>query len=251
MRFPRSGGVLLHPTSFPGPYGIGDLGDAAYRFIDFLARSRQSLWQVLPLGPTGYGDSPYQSFSSFSGNPLLISPERLVRDGFLPASALQDVPNLPSKRVDYGPVIAYKTELLHRAHAHFQDCGSTQQREAFAWFCAEQTAWLEDYALFMAIKSHHMPQDGGVWNTWPKDIALRESNAMRSWSEQLSGEVSRHKFQQFLFFRQWLDLKGYANSHGIRVIGDMPIFVAFDSADVWAAQELFYLKEDGLSLIHI
>ncbi|MBC8447519.1 MAG: 4-alpha-glucanotransferase [Chloroflexi bacterium] len=245
MRFPRSGGVLLHPTSLPGRYGIGDLGDAAYDFVDFLVQSKQSLWQVLPLGPTGYGDSPYQSFSAFAGNPLLISPDRLVREGFLPAAAVQDVPDFPAQRVDYGPVIAYKNGLLRSAYAHFQAHGTAEQREACARFCAEQAAWLDDFALFMALKTYHMHQHGGVWNTWPRDIALREATAMARWSQQLADQVTLHKFQQFLFFQQWLELKRYANERSIRIIGDVPIFVAFDSADVWAHQELFYLKEDG------
>ena len=245
MSFPRSGGVLLHPTSLPSRYGIGDLGDAAYHFIDFLVKSKQSLWQVLPLCPTGYGDSPYQCFSAFAGNPLLISPDRLVREGFLPAEALRDVHGFPAHRVDYGPLITYKNDLLRQAHAHFQAHGSAQQQEALGQFCAAQAAWLDDFALFMALKTHHMHQQGGVWNTWPRDIALREATAMERWAQELADQVNLHKFQQFLFFQQWLELKTYANQRGIRIVGDVPIFVAFDSADLWANQELFYLKKDG------
>jgi len=245
MRFPRSGGVLLHPTSFPSRYGIGDLGDAAYDFVDFLVKSKQTLWQVLPLGPTGYGDSPYQSFSAFAGNPLLISPDRLVRDGFLPAEELEDVPDFPAHRVDYGRVIPYKNDLFRRAHAHFQAHGTAEQREAFERFCTEHAGWLEDFALFMALKAYHAQHDSGVWNTWPRDIVRREPAAMQRWAQRLAGEIAFHKFQQFLFFRQWLELKAYANERGIRIIGDVPIFVALDSADVWANQELFYLKENG------
>jgi len=242
---PRSGGVLVHPTSFPGRYGIGDLGDAAYQFVDFLVKSKQSLWQVLPLGPTGYGDSPYQCFSAFAGNPLLISPDRLAREGYLPADALYDVPDFPTRKVDFGPVITYKNDLLKRAHVHFRASGTAGQREALDQFCAEQAGWLDDFALFMALKSHYMHRDGGVWNTWPREIAFREPAAMEQWSEKLADQVDLFKFQQFLFFRQWLELKNYANQRGIRIVGDVPIFVAFDSADVWANPDLFYLKKDG------
>jgi 4-alpha-glucanotransferase len=245
MRFPRSGGVLVHPSSFPGRYGIGDLGDTAYQFVDFLAQSKQSLWQILPLGPTGYGDSPYQGFSAFAGNPLLISPDRLERDGHLPAEALADVPDLTAHGVDYGPVIETKRNLLSSAHSHFQSRGTREQRRAFHRFCHENASWLDDYALFMALKAHHMGHRGGMWNTWPEEIALRRPAAMERWSCRLGTQVEFHQFQQFLFFGQWLELRSYANERGIRIIGDVPIFVAFDSADVWANQDLFYLKSDG------
>jgi 4-alpha-glucanotransferase len=245
MQFPRAAGVLVHPTCFPSRYGIGDLGEAAYHFIDFLRQGKQTYWQVLPLGPTGYGDSPYQSFSAFAGNPLLISPDRLVQDGYLPAEAVQETPPFPRHEVDYGPVIEYKNDLLRRAHAYFQAQGTAAQRRAFDYFCSQNAAWLDDFALFMAVKSYHMAQEGGVWNTWPAGIARREPAAMVEWSERLGSEVEGHKFWQFLFFQQWLALKQYANEHGILVIGDIPIFVAFDSADVWANPDLFYLNEDG------
>ncbi len=245
MRFPRSGGVLLHPTSFPGRYGIGDLGDAAYRFIDFLRKAGQTLWQVLPLGPTGYGDSPYQSFSAFAGNPLLISPDLLVRRGYLQAADIADVPEFPVHRVDFWPVIQYKTGLLRLAQAQFKVGGAAQERAAFDAFCQDQAHWLDDFALFMALKTHHMTHQGGVWNTWPKAIAFRKPAAMKRWSSQLADQVAFHKFQQFLFFQQWLELKTYANDRGIRIIGDIPIFVAFDSADLWANRDLFFLRPDG------
>ena len=245
MRFPRSGGVLVHPTSFPGRYGIGDLGDTAYHFVDFLAQSKQSHWQILPLGPTGYGDSPYQSFSAFAGNPLLIGPDRLERDGYLPAEALADVPDLTAHRVDFGPVIEYKRNMLSSAYSHFESRGTREQRDAFHRFCHENASWLDDYALFMALKVHHMGHRGGMWNTWPKEIALRRPAAMERWSRSMATQVEFHQFQQFLFFGQWLELRSYANERGIRIIGDVPIFVAFDSADVWANQDLFYLKNDG------
>ncbi|MCI0394575.1 MAG: 4-alpha-glucanotransferase, partial [Chloroflexi bacterium] len=245
MRFPRSGGVLIHPTSFPGRYGIGDLGEAAYRFVDFLEWCKQTIWQVLPLGPTGYGDSPYQAFSAFAGNPLLISPDRLVQEGYLPAGAVASVPNLPTYRVDFGPVINYKNELLRQAYEHFQEQGTAEQQEAFEQFCAVQAGWLDDFALFMALKAHHADQAGGVWNTWPKELVRRRPAALKKWAGTLNAEVVRHKFNQFLFFEQWLALKQYANERGIRIVGDVPIFVAFDSADVWANSDLFYLDRAG------
>ncbi|MDX1414463.1 MAG: 4-alpha-glucanotransferase [Candidatus Promineifilaceae bacterium] len=245
MRFPRSAGVLAHPTSFPGRYGIGDIGGAAYNFIDFLVKSRQSLWQILPLGPTGYGDSPYQSFSAFAGNPLLISPDKLVQDGYLSAAALEDVPRFPRDKVDFGWVIDYKGKLLKQAFDQFQHYGLGDQRVEFEAFCAEQASWLDDYALFMALKNFHVEHEGGVWNTWPEDIARHQPQAVAWWAEHLETEVKMQKFMQYLFFDQWLALKAYANERGIKVVGDIPIFVAFDSADVWANPDLFYLNEDG------
>lgn len=245
MRFPRAAGVLTHPTSFPSRYGVGDFGAAAYRFVDFLVESQQSYWQLLPLGPTGYADSPYQCFSAFAGNPLLISPDRLVNEGYLPADVVRNVPSFPTRAVDYGPVIEYKNNLFQAAFAHFQTHATPEQTAVFKQFCSENGSWLDDFALFMALKNHHKEQAGGVWNTWPADIAQREPEAMASWSRRLAEEIALHKFLQFLFFRQWLDLKQYANERGVRIIGDIPIFVAFDSADVWANQTLFYLNEDG------
>ena len=249
MRFPRNAGVLAHPTSFPGRYGIGDLGGAAYHFVDFLVKSRQSLWQILPLGPTGYGDSPYQCFSAFAGNPLLISPDKLVQDGFLPASAVEEVPLFSKEKVDYGWVIDFKQKLLLRAFEQFQVYGLGGQREAFEQFCGEQGYWLDDFALFMALKNHHVEHEGGVWNTWPEDIARRQEEAMTAWAEELADEIRMHKFFQYLFFTQWLELKTYANERDIRIIGDIPIFVAFDSADVWANSVLFSLNEDGSPMV--
>lgn len=245
MRFPRSAGVLLHPTSLPSPYGIGDLGQGAYRFIDFLVESQQSLWQVLPLGPTGYADSPYQAFSAFAGNPMLISPQKLVEAGHLPPEVIADPPDFPAGKVDYGWVIDYKDWLLRQAFAYFQHQATPEQLAAFHRFTDLTKAWLDDFALFMALKEAHKDQDGGVWNSWPKAIARREPAALIEWSAELADEVELNKFKQFLFFEQWLTLKQYANEQGIQIIGDVPIFVAYDSADVWANPDLFYLDEDG------
>lgn len=245
MNFERSAGILLHPTSLPSRYGIGDLGDSAYQFVDFLVAGKQRLWQLLPLGPTGYGDSPYQSFSAFAGNPLLISPDRLVADEFLPATAIDTVPDFPATAVDYGPVIDYKRELLRQAYEYFLSSGNATQREAYERFSRNTAFWLDDFALFMALKEYHKEQDGGVWNTWPRAIAKRQVKAMKQWTRELASEIELHKFQQFLFYKQWLELKSYANKQGIKIIGDIPIFVAYDSADVWSHPELFHLAKDG------
>jgi 4-alpha-glucanotransferase len=249
MRFPRTGGILLHPTSFPSPYGIGDLGDGAYQFIDFLTAAKQKIWQVLPLGPTGYADSPYQSFSAFAGNPLLISPDYLVRDGYLPASALARVPDFPEGKVDFGEVIDYKNLLLKKAYQHFKEGGTASQFDKFQAFTTDQSFWLDDFALFMALKQKFKDVDGGVWNTWPKGIAKRQPKAMVEWAKKMAGEVEFHKFTQFLFFEQWLALKDFAHRQDISIVGDVPIFVAFDSADVWANRELFFLDESGQPLV--
>lgn len=245
MRFQRTAGILLHPTSLPGRYGVGDLGDAAFAFVDFLYKSRQSLWQTLPLGPTGYGDSPYQCFSAFAGNPLLISPDKLVEAGYLPKTAVSQIPTFPTHKVDYGAVIEYKNSLFQTAYTHFQTNGTAEQKSAFTQFCADNQDWLEDYATFVAIKNKHIDKEGGVWNTWALAIAQRKPTALAKWQKQLAEDIERHKFLQFLFFQQWLAVKTYANERGIRIIGDIPIFVAFDSADVWAHPELFYLNKKG------
>lgn len=246
MRFTRSAGILLHPTSLPSPYGIGDFGTSAYEFVRFLIDTKQTLWQILPLGPTGYGDSPYQCFSAFAGNTLLISPEKMVEHDYLPTSALKDVPNFPSKEVDYGWVIDYKNKLFDTAFAYVKDgFKNAEQQEAYARFTSDNAYWLEDYSLFIALKKRFKEHKGGVWNTWPRDIARRDPKAMAEWSHKLSDEIARERFLQFVFFEQWLSLKKYANENGVSIIGDIPIFVAFDSADTWANQSLFFLHDDG------
>lgn len=242
MRFPRSSGVLLHPTSFPGPYGIGDLGDAAYEWIEFLAKSGQQLWQVFPLGPTGYGDSPYQCFSAFAGNPLLISLDRLLTEGLLDAADLADIPAFRFQPIDYGWVISWKMGLLEKAFVNFQARSAAADRASFDAWCAEQAAWLDDYALFMAVKQAH---GGANWSTWARDIATRQPAALAAWRKQAAAHVALHRFMQYVFFSQWGAVKAAANARGIRIIGDIPIFVAYDSADAWANPELFYFDEDG------
>jgi 4-alpha-glucanotransferase len=235
----RSSGVLLHPTSLPGPYGIGDLGPAAFAWVDALVRARQSWWQILPLGPTGYGDSPYQSFSTFAGNPYLVSPDLLVREGLLTTNDLAGI-SFPADRVDFGPVIQFKIRILSKAWDNFQARKLPALKVQFEDFCKVEAKWLDDFALFMALKEAH----GGVsWTEWPKELIRREPAALQRARATLAGSIGLQKFRQFLFFRQWRDVKQYANNKGVRLIGDVPIFVSSDSADVWANPELYYLDE--------
>ena len=241
MTTQRVGGILLHPTSLPGSDGIGDLGPQAYRWIDWLDSTGCHLWQVLPLGPTGYGDSPYQCFSAFAGNPYLISPELLVRDGLLTSEDLADRPEFPADRVDFGPVIQWKLILLDRAYARYQAAASAALREEFENFQRQEFDWLSDFALFMSIKE---AQGGVSWEHWPEALRKRDSQAL--YEARQSEAVLRHAFRQFLFFRQWNALRTYAHARGLKIMGDAPIFVAYDSADVWANPGLFYLDENGL-----
>jgi 4-alpha-glucanotransferase len=242
MRFARSSGILLHPTSLPGRFGIGDLGPAAHQFIDYLEAGRQTLWQIMPLGPTGFGDSPYSSFSAFAGNANLISPERLAGDGLLAADDFADVPEFAGQRVDYGKAIDYKKKLLKKAFDKFkrtQNHNIIEQLNGFRHYAA---AWLDDYVLFSALKDRH---DGAAWNTWEPELAHRDPQALGAARQELRDEVEAHEFYQYLFFKQWLELKAYANQKGVKIIGDVPIFVADNSADVWANRELFKLNDDG------
>ncbi len=238
--FPRRSGLILHPTSLPGPYGIGDLGEEAYRFVDFLAAAGQTYWQVLPLSPTGYADSPYQGTSAFAGNPMLISPDRLIAAGHLTVADLADRPAFPDERVDFGAVIAWKSALLDRAFRRFQTLPSAD-RAPFERFCAEQAAWLDDVALFMALKQTHAMR---AWTEWPPALAAREPDALARVRAELADTIEAHKYFQWVFFTQWRELRRYANRRGIRIIGDVPIFVALDSADVWANPHLFYFDAD-------
>ncbi len=238
----RASGVLLHPTSLPGPYGIGDLGQEAYYLVDFLVAAKQSLWQVLPLGPTGFGDSPYASFSSHAGNPLLINLEMLAQEGDLLWTELSNVPAFPAERVDFGAVIDYKTELLRQAARRFRESGAGERRQAFEAFCAEKAHWLDDFALFMALKDAHR---GAPWNTWEIELIQRKPKALDRWRKELADEIYFFKYAQFQFFRQWAQVKRYANKRGIQIIGDIPIFVAPDSADAWANPEIFYMDDHG------
>ena len=222
--------------------GIGDLGRSAYQFIDFLADAGQKIWQMLPLGPTGYGDSPYQLFSAFAGNPLVIDLQALVNADLLSAEELKNAPLLPGDFVDYGRVIELKQELLARAASRFFREGSAANRGAFNVFCQKNSDWLEDYSLFMAGKAAH---GDAVWSEWETGLRRREPRSMEAWREKCASEIAIHKFAQFEFFRQWEGVKAYSHGLGIRVMGDVPIYVAHDSADVWSHPELFRLNDDS------
>jgi len=247
MTFKRSSGILLHPSSLPGPYGIGDIGPQAYRFIDWLLSTGSKLWQVLPLGPTGYGDSPYQCFSAFAGNPYLLSPDELFADGLLTQDDLDSIKSPPSQdpsahlRINFGLLIPTKLDLLQRAFSRFQSAPGHLQT-AFDYFRAENASWLDDYTLFMALKESN---GGGAWNGWPQALRSRKKAAMTKARKELAESVMRYSFYQFLFFRQWNKVRKYANEKGIQIIGDIPIFVAYDSADVWAHPGLFFLDLNG------
>jgi len=246
MKFPRRSGIILHPTSLPSRFGIGDLGDAAYRFLDFLQAAGQSYWQVLPLNPTGYADSPYLCFSALAGNPLLISPDRLVELGHLSRADIANVPAFPIDRVDYGWVIQSKTGLLDRAFDNFRNCAPAEQRAAFRRFCKAQASWLDDYAMFMALKEQRAMHP---WYEWERELAMRAEPAIAHARKQLADQIENQKYRQWQFFDQWLAVKRYANDRGIRIIGDIPIFVARDSAEVWASPSLFMLDRDLQPLV--
>jgi 4-alpha-glucanotransferase len=273
MEMKRAGGVLAHPSSFPSPYGIGDFGSGAFEFVDFLHEAKQTLWQVLPLGPTSYGDSPYQSFSTFAGNHYLLSPDELVKKNYLKPADLTKIPDFDPRVVDYGPLIEYKMRLLRKAYEGFKKVPASVKK--FNAFCKKNADWLDNYALFVAIKWHYIAERkeqldppelaayaaanagyltdsqisdyfyGAVWSSWPDGLARRDKAALAEMGAQLDDEVSFYMFLQYEFFEQWGKVKDYANKKGISIIGDIPIFVAMDSSDVWASPELFQLDKDG------
>lgn len=246
MPFPRAAGIILHPTSLPGSHGIGDLGPAAYRFIDFLHASGLTLWQVLPLGPTGASNSPYQSLSSFAGNSMLVALEPLVNDGLLKAEDLQGV-HFAEGRVDYCRAAEFKERALRKAFAVFQaGRGNPALRSRWLAFKREQAAWLEDFACFAALRRHFQNR---AWFAWPdKGLVKRSPALLAKVRKEMADEIAFQVFCQFCFFSQWRALKDYANQKGICIIGDVPIYVAHDSADVWASPEIFALDESGLPL---
>jgi 4-alpha-glucanotransferase len=246
MNFPRSSGILLHPTSLPGPFGIGDLGPEAYAFADFLINSGQSLWQVLPLGPTGYGDSPYACYSAFAGNTLLISPEQLLEDKLVVQEDLTVEATGSEERVDFEAVHKSKDSILRKAFARFTENADSSLRTAFEEFRRRNLSWLDDYALFRALKDAHA---GEAWNEWDAPFVRREPAALASAAEKLSDQIEAQKFYQFLFFRQWFALKSYCNERGIKFVGDIPIFVAQDSADVWTNPDQFKLDKNGTPIV--
>ncbi len=235
---PRSSGILLHPTSLPGPYGIGDLGPTAYRWVETLAAMKQQWWQVLPLGPTGFGDSPYQSYSAFAGNVLLLSPELLLRDGLI-ANGDVDGRSFRDDRVDFEAVTPFKLGLVRTAAARLIGAGLAREFDAY---CKQEAGWLDDYARFMAFRDGF----GGVaLLEWPEDVRKRKPVALAALEKELAEEIRIHRVGQFLFDRQWSSLRLFAQGQGIKLIGDAPIFVAGDSADVWANPELFLLDAAG------
>lgn len=241
MKFPRASGVLLHPTSLPSEFGIGDLGPAAMRFVDRLSEAGQTYWQILPLGPTGYGDSPYQCFSAFAGNTNLISPQMLLDDGLLSEDDLAASPEFSEDEVDYGAVIAWKEGILNTAYRRFRETDNISVKGNFELFTREAAYWLDDYALFRAIKN---ARGGKPWLEWEKPLRSRVREAVDAARGELLEEVLAQKFFQFIFFRQWHRLKSYAYGKGVKIVGDIPIFVALDSADVWTNPRQFKLRED-------
>lgn len=275
----RKSGVLLHPTSLPSVYGIGDFGAEARRFVDTLEEAGQSLWQILPLVPIGYGNSPYQSTSAFAGNILLISPDELVEMGLLTEEDLGKIPAFDKERVDYDAVKAYKLPLLHKAYETFCAKADEDMQADFAAFCEKQDAWLSDFALFTALQAHFRAErakgideeeylafavdtidflteeqqkdyfESACWNTWPRTLRKRNAASLKKWTRLLANAIEEEKFYQYLFFTQWQALKAYANEKGISIMGDTPIFMAYDSADVWANQKLFQLDSMGFPTV--
>lgn len=237
----RGSGILLHITSLPSPYGVGDLGSEAYRFADFLSQTKQTYWQVLPLNPTNplYGNSPYSSISAFAGNTLLISPDLLFKEGLLSREDLEPIPPFPQARCDFSEVIRYKDNLLERAYQHLDQRG--KERESFEAFCSESSSWLEDYALFVVLRRRF---DGNVWNQWPRELRDRDLKSLRAVKKECYNQLEKEKFWQYLFFKQWHSLKDYCQEKGVHLLGDLAIYVSLDSADVWANPGLFKLDKE-------
>jgi 4-alpha-glucanotransferase len=237
----RGSGVLLHITSLPTPYGVGDLGPSAYALADFLAGTRQSYWQVLPLSPTApiYGNSPYSSVSTFACNTLLVSPDMLVNEGILPKEEIDSRPSFADDRCDYEGGWAYKAYLLDRAFDTFMKSGNDHDR--FMRFCEEQASWLDPYALFVSLKKR---MEGASWGDWPWQLRDRLRDALDAARREAAADVEREKFRQYLFFRQWKALKRYCNERGIQIVGDIPIYVSYDSADAWTNAAIFKLDQE-------
>ena len=239
MTFPRLSGILLHPISLPSRGGIGDLGPEAYAFVDFLAEARQGLWQVLPLNPPANGNSPYSSTSAFAGNPQLISVEKLVEQGWLDAQSIAGLSEQVG-RIDYERINREKLPLVWKAASNFLDRAADKDREAFQQFCAQNDWWLADYVAFDALREKH----GSDWSSWPMHFARREPEALRELRENASHDLELRRIAQFFFWKQWGELRQYCAEKHIRVVGDIAIFVDYDSADVWAHRDLFRLKND-------
>ena len=242
----RLSGILLHPTSLPSPYGIGDLGQAAYDFVDFLKKSGQHLWQILPLTPTGFGDSPYQSFSAFAGQPLLISPEHLVELDLLSKDELADCPAGEDTRVDYSRITPWKLKILKLAYSRFSENAKAELLDEYTKFVANNSHWLWDYALYMACREMHQDLE---WLSWEKEYRTPTAKVKDKLRAKLSKEVEFYYFVQFIFDKEWMALKEYANQNDVKIIGDIPLFISRDSADVWANQELFLLDSEGFPTV--
>ena len=243
----RMSGILVHPTSFPSPYGIGDLGQSAYDFIDFLKASGQTLWQVLPLGPTSYGDSPYQSFSAFAGQPLIISPDLLRKDGLLSDEDLSDIPKWYPDKIDYGHVLYYKTRLFKKAFINFKQLLAEDRTlyDKYNLFVEDNSYWLKDYALFMSIKESY---DGASWLTWIEKDKNPSDSDYAFLTEVHKSSIEYFYFLQYEFDLQWSKLKTYANNNDIYIVGDIPIFVSMDSSDAWANKNFFKLDSKGFPI---
>ena len=245
QNFTRTSGILLHPTSFPSPYGIGDLGKEAYEFIDFLEKAGQRLWQILPLTPTGFGDSPYQSFSAFAGQPLIISPDKMKELGLLTEEDLTDCPAGDGSTVEYGTIVPWKTKILKLAFEKFQTVEDKALLKEYKAFIKDNKEWLVDYALFMACKDKH---EGRNWHSWEEEYRNPTKAEKKAMAKVFEADMQYHYFVQFMFYKQWGELRTYANEKDIKIIGDMPLFMSMDSADVWANQGLFQLDSKGYPL---
>lgn len=249
MLFQRSSGILLHPTSFPSQHGIGDLGKSAYEFIDFLQQSGYKFWQILPLGPTGEEHSPYiMNYSTFAGNPLMISLEELAQERLLEAEEIIPLEERDSNKVDFEAVIPHKTLYLKKAYTRFQEQLDQHPSPGFEKFCQKHASWLNDYALFMALLEAH---GGQSWNNWEPALAHRDPDALKVKTEELKEAIAYQKFLQFIFFKQWEKLRQYANKKGIKIIGDISIYVCYNSVEVWSNPNLFQLDSETLEPIYI
>jgi 4-alpha-glucanotransferase len=242
VKVPRASGILLHPTSLPSRFGIGSFGSEAFNFAEQLAAAGQTIWQMLPLGPTGFGNSPYQSLSAFAGEPLLIGLERLVQAGLLSRQELDGAPEFPRCTVDYEPVRAWKASLLFQAARQFLAVADSSERERFHEFCAEHAAWLDDYALFVSLR--HAFSDR-TWTVWDRGLVHRDPVTIASWRDKLREEIDCHKYLQFEFYRQWDALRAFCSERGLLLMGDLPIYVSHDSSDVWSHPDRFYLDRRG------
>ncbi len=238
----RQAGILAHPTSLPSPYGIGDMGPGLDTFLDWIRDAGQTLWQILPLGPTGLGNSPYGAVSAFAGNPLLISPQRLLEEGLISEADVVGHPKFRDDRVDFGPVQSWKESLLRKSWSHFRSNASPALQHALHEFVdAPAQGWLTDWSLFLALKAKYQ---GKPWPMWSRDLARRDADAIVNAAEEVREEIEFHDYVQFLFLRQWERVKVQAHKRGISIVGDLPIYLGHDSPDVWANAKLFLLDQD-------